>query len=80
VPCIISTGTDADRESGEITENLFRKQLTVLERSDQTVRYLNLTNRREVLAQNVVRADRDGTYVCRREAEATGYHAAGASR
>jgi hypothetical protein len=23
---------------------------------------------------------RDGTYVCRREAEATGYHAAGASR
>jgi ParB family transcriptional regulator, chromosome partitioning protein len=53
VPCIISGGTEADRELGEITENLFRKELTVLELSDQTVRYLNLTNRGEVLAQNV---------------------------
>ena len=53
VPCIISGGTEADRELGEITENLFRKELTVLERSDQTVRYLNLTNRGEVLTQTV---------------------------
>jgi hypothetical protein len=53
VPCIVSGGTEADRELGEITENLFRKELTVLERSDQTVRYRNLTNRAEVLVQNV---------------------------